>query len=192
MNHFTEKTYNKIVVGARQQDLDTESWYKSTYEHYLRILESNKLDNDSKGFYNPDDFVVAASFAFSWLARIPRLHNNDFPFVDTEVVHYFYEIDSGNSNPEMDEKIITRFVSCLDNSVVAVSKMVHFLSPNHFPIIDSKVIETWNHFFPQHRLPKKVSIHQYLQYAQLMRDWSSKSGVSLRELEVTLFNYEKK
>ena len=68
--------------------------------------------------------------------------------------------------------------------------MLHFLTPNYFPIIDSKVINTWNKWFPQYKLPKKVNVKQYLDYAQNMRDWSVKTGVSLRDLEKALFRFD--
>jgi thermostable 8-oxoguanine DNA glycosylase len=69
--------------------------------------------------------------------------------------------------------------------------MFHFLSPNYFPIIDSKVITAWNEWFPKHKLPKKITVQKYLEYADLMREWSKNTGVSLRELELSLFEYEK-
>jgi len=151
------------------------------------------MEKGKIGFYGPDDFVLAASFAFSWLARIPRLHYSsgvEFPFADAKLCAYFYNIDNGLFNSALDLEIVNELTVHLDNSIIAVSKMLHFLTPNYFPIIDSKVINTWNKWFPQYKLPKKVNVKQYLDYAQNMRDWSVKTGVSLRDLEKALFRFD--
>ena len=190
MNHFSKETYQKIT-NTISEESRTDNWYDATYETYIRILEDNKLDNGSKGFYNPDDIVLAASFAFSWLARIPSLPTPSFRLdAPVDVIHHLYQIDRGEFNADTDKEVINELVSKLDNSVVAVSKMLHFLSPNYFSIIDSKVIASWNKLFPQHKLPKKIDINRYMTYAQLMRDWSAKSGIELRELEKALFKYQ--
>ncbi len=189
MKSFTKETYEEIKAN-KPKELRTGYWYDATYETYIRILEDNKLDKGSKGFYDPDDIVLAASFAFSWLARIPSLPKKTNSLDDlVGIIHRFNQIDQGVYDTEMDEKIIKELVSTYDNSVVAVSKMIHFLSPNYFPIIDSKVIESWNKLFPVYKLPKKIDIDRYLIYAKYMRDWSLKSGVSLRELEKAIFEF---
>ena len=192
-NQFNIDTYNKIKSLKRKTEQETEKWYLYSYINYIRIFETNKREFGTPGFYEPSDFVLAASFAFSWLARIPRLHNSiySFPFGDAAIVSYFFEIDRGNFDKELDFNIVSGVSKNLDNSIVAVSKMFHFLSPNYFPIIDSKVIATWNEWFPEHKLPKKITVQKYLEYADLMREWSKNTGVSLRELELSLFEYEK-
>ena len=192
-NQFNLETYNKIQSLKSNILHDTERWYSSSYSEYIRILETNKLEFGTPGFYDSSDFVLAASFAFSWLARIPRLNHSrySYPFGDAAIVSYFFEIDRGNFDKDLDYEIVSGISKNLDNSIVAVSKMFHFLSPNYFPIIDSKVIHSWNEWFPEYKLPKKITVEKYLLYAQLMSEWSKNTGVSLRELEVSLFHCEK-
>jgi hypothetical protein len=192
-NQFNLETYKKTHSFKSNNLQDTERWYSSSYTEYIRILETNKLEFGTPGFYDPSDFVLAASFAFSWLARIPRLNHSlySYPFCDAAIVSYFFEIDRGNFDKDLDFEIVSGVSKNLDNSIVAVSKMFHFLSPNYFPIIDSKVIQSWNEWFHEYQLPKKITVKKYLLYADLMRVWSKNTGVSLRELEVTLFHYEK-
>jgi hypothetical protein len=192
-NQFNLETYKKIHSFKSNNLQDTERWYSSSYTEYIHILETNKLEFGTPGFYDPSDFVLAASFAFSWLARIPRLNHSrySYPFGDAAIVSYFFEIDRGNFDKELDFEIVSGVSKNLDNSIVAVSKMFHFLSPNYFPIIDSKVITAWNDWFPEYKLPKKITVQKYLLYADLMREWSKNTAFSLRELEVLLFHYEK-
>lgn len=190
MSSFSIETY-KNIRGSAPKDLRTGNWYEATYDSYIQILEDNKLDRGSEGFYNSDDFLIAASFAFSWLARIPTLKKPMFDLdKPVDIIYHLNQIDNKVYNAEMDEKMISELVSKLDNSVVAVSKMLHFLSPNYFPIVDAKVIESWNILFPEHRLPKKIDIERYLHYSHLMRDWSAKTGITLRELEKALFEFK--
>lgn len=190
---FNKETYNKIKNSGKDTEFDTERWYSISYSEFIRILETNKNEQGTPGFYDPTDFVLAASFAFSWLARIPRLNqsNYSYPFADAAIVSYFFEIDRGNFDKDLDFEIISGVSKNLDNSIVVVSKMFHFLSPNYFPIIDSKVIQSWNEWFPEYKLPKKITVEKYLLYAQLMREWSKNTGLSLRNLELSLFHYEK-
>ena len=192
-NQFNKETFNKIKNSGKDTEFDTERWYSISYSEFIRILETNKNEQGTPGFYDPADFVLAASFAFSWLARIPRLNQSNYlyPFADAAIVSYFFEIDRGNFDKDLDFEIVSGVSKNLDNSIVAVSKMFHFLSPNYFPIIDSKVIQSWNEWFPEYKLPKKITVEKYQLYAQLMREWSKNTGLSLRNLELSLFHYEK-
>lgn len=190
-NQFNKETYNQIKNSGKDTELDTERWYSSSYSKFIRILETNKIEQGTPGFYEPSDFVLAASFAFSWLARIPRLNHSrySYPFADAAIVSYFFEIDRGNFDKVLDYELVSGVSKNLDNSVVAVSKMFHFLSPNYFPIIDKKVIYSWNKLFLEYKLPKKITVNKYLLYAELMREWSKNTGLSLRDLELSLFRY---
>lgn len=191
MNYFTEETY-KLLKSNVADAQRTDPWYQATYENYIYILQENKHQG-SEGFYNYDAFVLSASFAFSWLARIPTFYKNGFDIEEpVKIIHHLHQIDEKEFDPQMDEQMITELVSIFDHSVVAVSKMIHFLSPDYFPIIDSKVIKSWNNVFPEHKLPQKIDVKRYLEYAKHMRLWSKKSNVSLRNLEIALFKYNGK
>ena len=191
MNYFTNETYNLLKSNKREAQR-TDPWYNATYENYISVLEDNKHQG-SKGFYSYNAFILSASFAFSWLARIPTFYKDGFNIEEpVKIIHHLHNIDAAEFDTQMDEEMIIELVSIFDNSVVAVSKMVHFLSPDYFPIIDSKVIITWNQIFPEHKLPKTIDIARYLEFSQKMRTWSVETGIKLRDLEIALFQYQQK
>lgn len=168
-----------------------EYFYRRSYSLYIEILDRNKNEKGEIGYYDPDDFVLAVSFAFSWLARIPKIHEStgmNYPFTDAAFCSYFKEIDRGNTSVDEDRRIVSNLTEVLDHSVVATSKTLHFLAPEYFPMIDKKVTTNWNSLFPQYQMLKNPTIDSYLNYCQRMRTWSRNTKTNLRKLEFCLFS----
>lgn len=85
--------------------------------------------------FSADDFVCAAHLVYAWMPRILRLHrstNEDFERGAETVRRARAEGVIGDPD-------LTWLVESLDNSLVAVSKLLHFARPDRFAIWDSRV-----------------------------------------------------
>jgi hypothetical protein len=78
----------------------------------------------------------------------------------------------------------------INHSIVGVSKVLHFFSPDFVPIIDSRVVSAWNHFFQHEKqvllkgCQSSVPASKYLDYWKALLFWKEQTGLKgIRELE---------
>jgi hypothetical protein len=83
--------------------------------------------------FTGDDFVCAAHMVYGWMPRILRLHDT-MSFDEAAGI-----VEATRSTGQIDDKDLGRLVSLIDNSIVAVSKLLHFARPDAFGIWDSRV-----------------------------------------------------
>lgn len=85
--------------------------------------------------FSADDFVCAAHMVYAWMPRILRLHRwerKDFEF-GADIV------SRSRASGTIDDGDLLWLIETLDNSLVAVSKLLHFARPDRFAIWDSRV-----------------------------------------------------
>jgi len=96
---------------------------------------------------------------------------------------------------------LVKLAKLVNNSIVGASKMLHLFFPHTVPIIDSRVLIGWNHFFvthyinyPQLKLPDSFpgrienQVELYFRYWKILMDWNeSIKGTSIREIEEAFY-----
>ncbi len=75
--------------------------------------------------------------------------------------------------------------------VAVASTILHFLHPNDFPIFDVHVRKSLKKAGEWNRSENDASGDAWLKYVSVMRDFSKKLNVSLRELDKALWAYDK-
>jgi len=83
--------------------------------------------------FTANDFVCAAHLVYGWMPRILRLHDT-VSFDEAAVI-----VETARSSGQIDKDDLARLVGLIDNSIVAVSKLLHFARPDAFAIWDSRV-----------------------------------------------------
>lgn len=175
-------------LEARSEQLSTNkkmSWYQLSYP----LFKNQPLESI-------DDLWRLIAYAYAWMPTIPSVNSD---LINNESVLLKKLIQLQNGNLDEKESIVEELVPVINNSVVGLSKVLHFVSPDFVPIIDSRVLKGWRSFFDKHTpkdkrlsLPKSINssnqIKTYLKYWDLINLWSCNSGESLRKIEVSLFN----
>jgi hypothetical protein len=102
--------------------------------------------------------------------------------------------------------LLSQLIPAINNSLVGVSKVLHFIAPQYIPIIDRNVLRGWDLFFfklqPGYAVPRlpsyNVSLNQnhiekYLAYRETLIEWAKncKGQISIRDLEVGFFELGK-
>lgn len=82
----------------------------------------------------PHNLIIAANFVYGWMPRILRFQSLDF----ASAVAILNAAKGGHIVSEQEIRLLTGLV---DHSMVAVSKLLHFVNPQAYVIWDSRVYE---------------------------------------------------
>lgn len=127
-----------------------EDKYNKSYYHFLAYF----LDKDR---ITEHDLVIGANFVYGWMPTILNFKSNDF----ASAVSILNQLKSGTRISE-DQLLILK--GLVNNSVVGVSKLLHFISPNSYAIWDSRVC---NFLTGKSHNQKVENIKRYSSYLDL-------------------------
>ena len=145
-----------------------------------------------------EDFYKYVAFAYSSMPTIPTVK----AITPGEWRKISRLLQTAPMNEADLRKLLLILIPIINNSIVVTSKVLHFINPDNFPILDSRVIRTWNSIFKGdkslriksvlHRLDTNQLADDYVNYWKLMHKWKFCCGgkASLRELESALFNLQ--
>lgn len=90
----------------------------------------------SKQVFVAEDVVRGAHMAYGWMPTVlelyPKALNNDFQ-------KGAKLLSKAKSTGVLADDEFAQLASLINNSLVGASKLLHFVSPDHFPIWDSKI-----------------------------------------------------
>lgn len=175
--------------------------YNKLFEMHKRNKKTTSKDNwftvsevvfKKQALTTKEDFIKLIAFAYSWMPTIPKL----LGAIDWNVVHPLIKLlQQGDMTVRYE--LLSIIVPYINNSVVGTSKVLHFVAPNHVPIIDSRVINTWSILFKSNKLKKypqglNDEIVRYLQYWDCLNAWVSNiNGVAtIRDIEGMLYGID--
>lgn len=142
-------TINKL----RQDEERVEIKNKSDYISYPTFLEYFSNRNS----ISKTDLIIGINFTYGWMPTMFEFKNIDK--LD-KVVVFLSKAHSGQ-RLRIDELEIMK--SCLNNSIVGSSKLLHFVNPQLYPIWDSRV-----HFYLNKGLKKKARLDSCSSYLDFL------------------------
>lgn len=189
MNNLNYDTYIQLCNQLDQinngKPEKPNPWYDLSYPLFAGI-KINHLD----------DLWKLTAFAYSWMPTIPEINTGEIKN-EAELIKQLQCLPECSESELKD--LLGSLVPVINNSLTGTSKVLHFISPENIPIIDSNVVKGWNYLFTKGKtikglsLPKtnnlnKSHITHYLRYRKHMLQWIENCyDVSLRELESSLF-----
>lgn len=99
--------------------------YHATYEEFLRFFRERST-------LTQHDLLLAAAFTYGWMPRILQI-------VPSEADAALKALQSARDGEEPSEAGLLAVARFLAGSVSGASKLLHFTSPERFPIWDSRV-----------------------------------------------------
>jgi hypothetical protein len=127
-----------------------------TYKIYLQFFKSITK-------FTIEDIIVGMSLSYSWMPTILTINFDLIKENESKILGIFQGVKRGglvnNEQLELLQKII-------NNSVVGTSKLLHFINPEQYPIIDSRVSE----FLFGSSTDKLSSPDFYLEYMQFVKE----------------------
>ncbi|MCF1713172.1 hypothetical protein L0U88_00840 [Flavihumibacter sp. RY-1] len=191
---LNQESYNQLLnyTNSKQkrptkEDNTVPDWYALTYSIFL----------DSP-LNNLQDFWRLVAYTYSWMPTIPTI-NSHLISDEKQLLTDLKSLKKGEDQHL--EALFTLLIPVINNSLVGVSKTLHFIAPDTVPIIDSNVTRGWNEFFstyPTDNIKKfptysnALTIKQlsnYLKYRETLLSWvvNSNASFSLRDLEWAFF-----
>lgn len=124
-----DKYYNKFVnlnlgVIAKASKPLREDNYLRTYPYFINFFKENKL--------NFQNYVVGVNMIYAWMPTTLNLDLSNKEGI--EVV--LEKLNKGYDLGLLDYEVLKKSIN---NSVVGMSKFLHFVEPYKYPIIDSKI-----------------------------------------------------
>lgn len=151
--YFEKIDLNEILTYAKEYvpDKHQES-YHLTYRHFLKFFQN-------KDTMTAQDIIIGMSFTYSWMPTMLSIYSDEGNL--ELLLPYFNKAKKGE---ELSVEEIDKLKSAINNSVVGLSKLLHFINPLAFPIWDSRV---FRYLFG--RLSDKISEpSSYFAYREFM------------------------
>ena len=104
---------------------NNEDSYNKTYYHFMKYFQD-------KGQLTEHDLVVSANFIYGWMPTILNFKSEEF----TSAILILNQ--AKGAERISDDQIMT-LKRLINNSLVGVSKLLHFINPNVYAIWDSRV-----------------------------------------------------
>lgn len=157
-NDYIELVFRSL--NSHQIVFDDISYFDSYFEFVEFFNRIEEIDYHS--------LVVASYFTYGWMPTILKkfnLNNNT-----TEVLNILTKI---KHKKLIDKSDYIELVKCVNNSIVGVSKLIHFINPTDYPIFDSRI----KNYFKKNDLQQAIwgptyqnkdkDIEQYLLYKDI-------------------------
>ena len=153
-------TINKLLQDEQKVKITNKSLYYS-YRFFLEYFSKLKKITES-------ELVIGINFTYGWMPTMFEFKN--FENLD-KVVEILNKAWKG-ADLSLDELELMK--SCLNNSIVGSSKLLHFVKPELYPIWDSRV-----HNYLNEDLKKKAPLYScqsYIDFLNFSRYISREDG----------------
>ena len=109
--------------------IDTDSSYLVSYPHILSYASEIEM-------FSASDVVRLSHMIYGWIPTILDLYFPDGGLSLREAAQLLQQAkDKGDLNAQQ----LSRLKALVNNSMVGVSKLLHFVAPEHYAIWDSKI-----------------------------------------------------
>lgn len=151
--------YNKVP------DKDQESYHLS-YAAFIKFFAC-KSNRD----LSLNDIIIGMSFTYSWMPTMLTIE-----ILDGQEALLVRVLNKVHVQKEyLDEDELELLKKVVNNSLVGSSKLLHFISPDMYPIIDSRVMDF---LFGGSSYERLVEPKFYLDYISYMKNLSNHSVVT--------------
>jgi hypothetical protein len=146
---------NKLELGIKNIKPDS---YTTSYPHLIAFFK-NKDNLDYS------DFIQGIHMIYAWMPTIPKLNLQDDKEFEKKCVHIINRVKSGNI---IDRDEVTFLKSVINNSLVGLSKLLHFINPDIYAIWDSRVYRYIHQKEPYHSAVN--NLEQYIDYIEYVTE----------------------
>ena len=121
---------NNINSSKKEKD---QCWIHRSYPHFIRFFRD-------KNILDEHDVIIGRFFTYGWMPRILLDLGDVSKESEDDLVKYLNEAKN-HDKPSLESRKFEHIARCMNNSVVGASKLLHFINPHVYAIIDTKVCE---------------------------------------------------
>jgi len=155
MAELKNLTIKTILRDAKKLKLSEETSYHISYPEFIKYLKD-------KNPITKHELIIASHFVYSWMPTILKIDLSNVK----EVLRILNKVKSTANYPIQREELQV-LKQCINNSLVGVSKLLHFIRPDDFTIWDSRILRyTTGQKSPYHIGNEKL----YLEYLSKVKE----------------------
>ena len=148
---FKNLTFENLMRDADKFSVSDTDSYIEVYSEFLKYFESVNLIEKHHLF-------ISSHFVYGWMPTI--IHLDTDPSLISQVLFYLNAAKSGHILQIEEFEIVK---SCINNSMVGLSKLLHFINPRDFAIWDSRILKYLTGNKSQYGIDKAENYLAYLQ-----------------------------
>ena len=146
--NFKNLTFEKLWTDAQRFSIIGNNSYIETYPEFLKYFDSINL-------IEKHHLIISSHFVYGWMPTIIHINTKEID----KVLSLLNAVKAGHSL-ELEELEILK--SCINNSMVGLSKLLHFINPEEYAIWDSRIYRYITGKKTQYGIDKTVNYSEYL------------------------------
>jgi len=156
---FKNLSYEKFKTDAFAFHINKDDSYIESYEYFLQYFSEINVIEKSH-------LIIAAHFVYGWMPTVLNLNTQRIE----EVLIILNKTKNGYLINEADLLVLK---SCVNNSIVGSSKLLHFINPSLYGIFDSRVYRYLTNNKSSYGIDKPA---RYLAYLNALSSISCHAG----------------
>ncbi|MCB0630420.1 MAG: hypothetical protein KDD15_11825 [Lewinella sp.] len=147
---FPYLTIENLLIDVETFTIDKKNSYHQSYPEFIRYFK--ELDRIEK-----HHLIICTHFTYGWMPTVLKLDLTHF----SEILEILNDARRGR---ELTANELDSLSKLINNSMVGVSKLLHFIQPNKYAIWDSRTFRYATGMEPHHyRLNKADNYLAYLE-----------------------------
>lgn len=148
----------------------TQDSYNKSYCHFIKYFQDKQRITEH-------NLIIAANFTYGWMPTILEFKSDEFDLAVSVV-------NKAKQSKRISDEELLVLKKLMNNSIVGVSKMLHFINPNVYAIWDSRVCNFLTGKSHAYKVQKSGLFWAYLDLCQKV--------AAAPEFEVIHRNYQEK
>lgn len=148
----------------------TQDSYNKSYCHFVKYFKDKQQLTEH-------DLIIAANFTYGWMPTILEFKSDEFDLAVSIV-------NKAKKSKRISDEELLVLKKLMNNSIVGVSKILHFINPNVYAIWDSRVCNFLTGKAHAYKVQKSGLFWAYLDLCQKV--------AAAPEFEVIHRNYQEK
>lgn len=158
---FNKKDIDLVFESLKNYKIEFEniSYFESYFEFVEFFKRIETIDYHS--------LVISSYFTYGWMPTILKKFNTKDNIDDVITI-----LNKVKNHIEINNIEYGKLVDCINNSIVGVSKLIHFINPTDYPIFDSRIKNYFkeNHLLESIWKPTYQNKNKDVKQYQLYRD----------------------
>ena len=156
--------------GVFLESDSTQNSYNKSYYHFVKYFKDKQQLTEH-------DLIIAANFTYGWMPTILEFKSDEFDLAVSIV-------NKAKQSKRISDEELLVLKKLMNNSIVGVSKILHFINPNVYAIWDSRVCNFLTGKAHAYKVQKSGLFWAYLDLCQKV--------AAAPEFEVIHRNYQEK
>lgn len=145
---FKNLNIDRLKIDVENFAVFANDSYIESYPEFLKYFESLKL-------IEKHHLIISSHFVYGWMPTIIQIDTRDLNKV-------LFLLNAAKSGHELTINELEILKSCINNSMVGLSKLLHFINPQDYAIWDSRIFKYLTGKKSQYGIDKAVNYNAYL------------------------------